>query len=99
MISGMVGRKEITVPASRIKWIESDDHYLKIYTKEYTLIKRATLENMAIDLQPEFIRIHRKFLVNKKAILSTERSQRDEFVVLNSGEKLKVGRTYNPIKY
>lgn len=98
LISGMLGRKEITVRASLIKWIEADDHYLKIYTKEFTLIKRSSLEKMTQYLQPEFIRIHRKFLVNKKAILNTERSQRDEFVILNSGDRLKVGRTYSPIK-
>jgi hypothetical protein len=98
LISGMLGRKEITIRANLINWIESDDHYLKINTDEFTIIKRATLEKMAEQLQPEFIRIHRKFLVNKNAILNTERKQRDEYVVLTSGEKLKVGRTYSPIR-
>jgi len=98
MISGMLGRKEITIQISMINWIEADDHYLKIYTDEYTLIKRSTLEKMAELLKPDFIRIHRKFLINKNAIQNTERFQRDEYIILNTGEKLKVGRTYIPVK-
>jgi DNA-binding LytR/AlgR family response regulator len=91
MISGMLGRKEITIRTSMINWVEADDHYLKIYTDEYTLIKRSTLENMADQLKPDFIRIHRKFLVKKNIILNTERLQRGEFIILNSGDRLKVG--------
>jgi len=98
LVSGMLGRKKITIEAQQIGWIEADDHYLKIYMEASTLIKRSTLEEMARQLKPDFIRIHRKYLVNKQLIVGKERKNRDEFVILQSGERLKVGRSYSPLE-
>ncbi len=96
LVSGTLGRKEITIRTDLIRWIESDDHYLKIHTNESSLLKRSTLEQMAEELKPNFVRIHRKYLVNKEQIIGKEKQQRDEFVILRSGERLKVGRSYRP---
>ncbi len=96
LVSGTLGRKEITISTDLIRWIESDDHYLKIHTNESSLLKRSTLEQMAEELKPNFVRIHRKYLVNKDQIIGKEKQQRDEFVILKSGERLKVGRSYRP---
>lgn len=96
LVSGTLGRKEVTISTDLVRWIESDDHYLKIHTAEASLVKRTTLEQMAEDLKPDFIRIHRKYLVNKKQIVGKEKKQRDEFIILKSGERLKVGRSYIP---
>lgn len=97
MVSGTMGRKELTLKAQAIQWIEADDHYLKIYAGETQLVKRATLEKMALDLSPDFIRIHRKYLVNRAHIVGREKQQRDKFVVLTSGERLKIGRSYSSL--
>lgn len=97
-ISGTLGRKVITIKAELIHWIEADDHYLRLYTDDNTLMKRSSLEKMAQELKPEFVRIHRKYLVNTQAIIGKEKVQRDEFVILRSGEKLKVGRSFSPIE-
>ncbi len=98
LVSGTLGRKEITISSELIRWIESDDHYLKIHTNEASsLLKRSTLEQMAEELKPNFIRIHRKYLVNRDQIIGKEKQQRDEFVILKTGERLKVGRSYQPI--
>lgn len=94
MISGSVGRKEINVNANQVNWIEADDHYLNVYTQDQTIIKRATMAQVSKELEPEFVRIHRKYLVNQKKIVAKEREQRNEFVVLSSGERLKVGKSY-----
>jgi len=98
LVSGTLGRKEITINADLIRWIETDDHYLKIHTEQSSMIKRTTLDQMAEDLKPDFIRIHRKYLVNKKLIVGKEKKRRDEFIILNSGERLKVGRSYLPFE-
>ncbi len=98
LISGTIGRKEVSISAELIRWIEVDDHYLKIHANENSLIKRTTLDQMAKELKPDFIRIHRKYLVNKQQIVGTERMQRDEYVILKSGERLRVGRSYQPLK-
>ncbi len=98
-ISATSGRKEITLLVKHIVWIESYDHYLKIHTDEGSLLKRSTLEDMTNQLKPDFIRIHRKYLVNKQSIIKKERQNRDEFVILQSGEKLKVGRSFSPLEW
>lgn len=98
MISGTFGKKAMTIRMDQIRWIEADDHYLKIHTGEKTLLKRYTLGKMAEDLQPEFIRIHRKYIVNKQMIVGIQKEKRDQFILLNSGEKLRVGRSYQPIQ-
>ena len=97
MISGMIGRKEIILKSDEINWIETDDHYLKIYAKQATLIKRYTMDKIAEELKPDFIRIHRKYLVNKARIVGTQKVKREEFVLLDSGEKLKIGRSFKPL--
>ncbi|MEL6918836.1 MAG: LytTR family DNA-binding domain-containing protein, partial [Bacteroidota bacterium] len=93
------GRKVVTIPLDLIYWIEVDDHYLHFHTKTDTFIKRASLSNMAKTLDPDFIRIHRKYLVNRSKIVSMERKQREEFVILVSGKKLKVGQSFMPISW
>ncbi|MCR9253764.1 MAG: LytTR family transcriptional regulator [bacterium] len=99
MISGTVGRKQITLKANLIEYIEADDHYLKLHAQDGSLLKRATMDKMSEELKPEFIRIHRKYLVNRNAIKAKEKHQRDEFVILNSGERLKIGRSYQPLEF
>ena len=98
VISANQGRKEITIKADLIEWIEADDHYLKIHLADQSLIKRTTLEKMADELRPDFVRIHRKYLVNKQEIIGKEKSGRDEYVVMKTGAKVKVGRSYQPLE-
>jgi len=98
LISGSVGRKTVTLPAELISWIEADDHYLKIHSEQSTMMKRSSLESISKELAPEFIRIHRKYLVNKAHIAGKEKQKRDEYVLLKSGDKLKVGRSFSPIE-
>ena len=98
LISGSVGRKTLTLPVELISWIEADDHYLKIHSEQATMMKRSSLESMGKELAPGFIRIHRKYLVNTAHITGKEKQQRDEYVLLKSGDKLKVGRSFSPIE-
>ena len=99
LISATSGRKEITIFTKDIHWIEAYDHYLKIHSEHGPLLKRTTLENMTKELRPDFIRIHRKYLVNKEQIVRKEKQSRDEFVILQSGDRLKVGRSYSPLEW
>ncbi len=98
VISANQGRKEVTIKADLIEWIEADDHYLKIHLADQSLIKRTTLEKMADELRPDFVRVHRKYLVNKQEIIGKEKSGRDEYVVMKTGTKVKVGRSYQPLE-
>ncbi len=93
------GRKTITLRLEAIHWIEADDHYLNFYTETDVFIKRANLSDTAKQLAPDFIRIHRKYVVNKSQIVSKEKKQRGEFVLLSSGKKLKVGQSFAPLSW
>ena len=95
MISGTKGRKTITIPATSVHWIEADDHYVKLHSNELTLLKRGSLKDVADQLQPTFVRIHRKYLVNREEIIGRERHKRDEFVLLKSGARVKIGRSFS----
>ena len=93
------GRKTLQILLDGIEWIEADDHYMQIHTDSGSFIKRSNMADMAKELQPDFVRIHRKYLVNRKKISGKERNQRDEYVILNSGMKLKVGRSFTPVQW
>ena len=93
------GRKTAHIRASDVEWIEAEDHYLNFHTKDATYIKRATLSEMARELEPDFIRTHRKYLVNKRVIKARERNRRNEYLILQSGKKLKVSRSYAPLDW
>ncbi len=93
------GRKTVTLPLASVLWVEADDHYLKFHTETDTFIKRYSMGAIAKQLSPDFIRIHRKYLVNKEHIHSKEKQQRDAYLVLNSGKRLKIGQSYKPVSW
>ena len=97
IVVAVQGRKEVVIKASVIEWIEADDHYLKIHTAENSLLKRATMEKMASELEPDFVRVHRKYMVNKNEVVGKEKSGRDEYLIMKTGAKVKVGRSYQPM--
>jgi len=98
IITAYLGKKEMSIQSKDIDWVEVDDHYLKIHVNGKTLIKRASLEKFTDLLKPDFVRIHRKYLVNKARIIGKEKNQRDEYILLANDQKLKIGRSYSPFK-
>ncbi len=88
------GRKKLTIGIDLVHWIESEGHYLNFHTDSECYMKRERLSIMAKKLSPEFIRIHRKFLVNRNQIVTKEKEKRDEYVVLSSGKRLKIGPSF-----
>lgn len=79
----------IYLAATEIFYIESQKHYLKIYTKENSFRYRAKLSQVEPLLEMDFFRIHSSYLVNMahvQQLLSTE-------VLLNNGLKLPVSRS------
>lgn len=93
------GRKRIIIGLESIQWIEADGHYLNFHTETETYIKRERLSVLAKKLEPNFIRIHRKFIVNRNQIKSKEKEKRDEYILLQSGKRLKIGQSFKPISW
>ena len=56
-------------------YIQSYGDYVKIHTKEKVIIASETLKNMEEHLKTHFIRIHKSYLVNRKAIKYVEGNQ------------------------
>ncbi|WP_420322611.1 LytR/AlgR family response regulator transcription factor [Flagellimonas sp.] len=93
------GRKLMTIDLLSVEWIEADGHYANFYVANETFIKREKLSLLAKTLGPGFIRIHRKYIVNKSQIKSKEKQGRDEYLILSSGIRLKIGQSFKPINW
>ena len=60
-----IGNKRKIIPVSNIRWIESDDYCVKVHTLEdesYTM--RSSLKALESKLDDNFLRVHRKAIVN-----------------------------------
>ncbi|MGX1930098.1 LytR/AlgR family response regulator transcription factor [Flagellimonas sp. 2504JD4-2] len=93
------GRKKLTIELQSVDWIEADGHYANFYVSDEAFIKREKLGLLAKTLGPGFVRIHRKYIVNKSQIKSKEKQGRDEYLILNSGIRLKIGQSFKPINW
>lgn len=93
------GRKKLTIELQSVEWIEADGHYANFYVENETFIKREKLSLLDKNLGAGFVRIHRKYVVNKSYIKSKEKQGRDEYLILNSGIRLKIGQSFKPISW
>ena len=94
LITASLGRKKMQVPLASIHWIEADDHYLRLFRKGDMLIKRSSMKDMEQELAPDFLRIHRKYLVNRSEIEGHMKEKQGHYLILRSGHQLKVGGSY-----
>ena len=78
-----------------VQWIESAGNYVGVHTSGGRLIARETMAHIAARLPaPLFVRIHRGAIVNVLELVEIRRLRRGRVVTLRSGERLRVGRTY-----
>jgi len=83
-------RKMIKINIEDIFYIESLNDYLKIHTKEKTIITRETISNLEKKLsQSSFIRTHRSFII----AISKIDSYTNEFVELHK-KAIPISRSY-----
>ena len=83
-------RKMVKIDFNAILYIESLSDYLKIFTKEKTIVIRETIRSLEEKLPAKkFIRIHRSFIVSLKSISSYT----NEFIEINE-KALPISRTY-----
>lgn len=85
------GRAMLRLYHSNILWIEADGNYSTIHLKDS---KRRVIRQSLSELQeqlpmPDFIRIHKSYLVNKEHIVQLNTSS-----VVILGSELPVGRSY-----
>ncbi|MFV0594058.1 MAG: LytR/AlgR family response regulator transcription factor [Draconibacterium sp.] len=82
-------------PVDAIRYIESMDDYVMIYTTEGRWMKQKTMKYFESALNPkDFIRIHRSYIVKVDEISEIQQYEKESYVViLHDKTKLKVSKT------
>jgi two-component system LytT family response regulator len=88
--------RTILLPTDEIDWIETYGNYLKVHAGRESHLIRGTMQSLEAKLDPErFVRVHRSCLVNIEKIKEIyPRSNGDQDLVLQSGQKLMMSRNY-----
>lgn len=87
--------ERVRVSLRTINWVQAEGDYVRIHLQDGSLLQRKTISSMEKELGPEFMRVHRSSLVRRDRVGSIWRAgDRNLRVRLESGEELKVGRSY-----
>lgn len=86
------------IPVSEIKYLEANDDYVNIYTKEGKFLKNKTLSFYEKSLDPFlFVRVHRSYLVNISEITKIEPYEKEGYMLkLRGGENIPVSKSGFP---
>jgi LytTr DNA-binding domain len=83
--------------AQAIDWIEAADNYVELHIGGRIVMRRMTMRDAEQALAGRgFVRIHRRFLINRHKIANVTGSNGDRIVKLACGAELPVGRAYEP---
>lgn len=85
------------LPVSEIRWIGAEENYVRISTGAESHLLRETMSGMEQRLDPRtFMRVHRSTIVNLQYVKEVRTESQGEFsVLLFSGQKLAMGRSYH----
>jgi two-component system LytT family response regulator len=84
-----------------IFYIEANDDYVNVYTKQEKFIHKETMAYLENHLnQEKFIRVHRKYIINIDFMLSIEAYSKDSYMAkMKNGESVNVSQAgYKKIK-
>jgi len=83
------------VPVDQVRYIESMDDYVMIYTKTGRHLKQKTMKYFEAALNPKnFTRIHRSYIVKVDEINEIQQYEKESYIViLHDKTKLKVSKT------
>ena len=87
------GGKIKIIPVANIQYLEAADDYVKIYTSDFSFLKKKTMQYFEQSLQPHFIRVHRSYIINTQLITRIDTHEKDShMVLLTTGAKLPVSK-------
>lgn len=75
-----------------IQYIRGDDDFTRVYTEAKFYVDKRTLKNWMRELPSSFLRIHKSFIINTKAITRIA-GQR----VFLGAQEIPIGRTYKEV--
>ena len=84
------------VKATDIDWLESDGNYVNLHVGKAAHLVRGTIAACAERLDPrQFVRIHRRFIVNVDRVKEVQPWIGGDYVVLlEDGHKLRLSRNF-----
>lgn len=85
------GSKIQVIKVEDIVYIEANGDYMMIHTDRKKLIKEETMKNLEAQFDPHlFVRVHRSFIVNVRAIERVERyDKQNQSLVLKNGTTIR----------
>jgi DNA-binding LytR/AlgR family response regulator len=84
----------IRIAVDEIECVSSEDEYVAIHTQSGSHLMRGSIRQFETKVEPGlFVRVHRRWLVKKSAIVELSTRGGAE-VVLRSGRRLPAGRVY-----
>lgn len=86
------------IPMQEILYLQADDDYVKIHTKEGSFLKKKTISYYEQVMDPaQFVRVHRSFIVQVHQVTRIEPYEKDGHIaILKSGEKIPISKTGYP---
>lgn len=87
---------EKRLPFESIEYLQADHDYVRVFAQSGYYYVHRTLEGLYAKLTPgRFARVHRSFVVNLAQVTEVHRRSRGLLeLILNSGVRVPVGRTY-----
>ncbi len=83
------------LPAQDIYYIEANDDYVNIFTREGRFMKKSTLASIERSLDPvQFVRVHRSYLIPVSQLQRIEPYEKESHVaLLHCGARVTVSKT------
>lgn len=85
-----VDKRHIQVNVSEIQYLESYGNYVKVWLESEFLLTPRTLSSFESELQDDFFRIHKSYIVKRSFISSIE----GNIVTMKNGNQVTVGKNY-----
>jgi len=86
------------IPMHEIEYMQADDDYVKIHTKNGSYLKKKTITyyEKIMDAS-QFVRVHRSYILQVQQITRIEPYEKDGHIaILKSGEKIPISKTGYP---
>jgi len=83
------------IPAQDIQYIEANDDYIKIFTKDGSYLRTSTASHLEQSLDPQpFVRVHRSYLVPVTQLMRIEPYEKESHIaLLHCGAKVTVSKS------
>src|ERR1700753_855335 len=89
------GTKVKIIPVNDVEYLEADDDYVSVHTKEGSYLKNKTMSFFEQTLDgSQFVRVHRSFIIKIQNITRIDPYEKDAHIaILKSGAKIPVSKT------